>query len=111
MSVRVELADLAGVLADIDRPAFVCTVGADGGPKVVHAFVVVDGDRLRSTVGRGTVANVKAGSAVTLVFAGSGTERSLLVDAAGTPGDGDDVITLTPTGAVWHRSAHEVGAP
>ena len=109
VSITVDIEDLPGVLDGLDPAAYVCTAGAEGGPKVVHAVLTVTDDgSLRATVGRGTVANVRGGSGVTLVVPGADAhEMSLLVDAAGEP-DGDTALKLRPSAAVWHRSAHRV---
>ncbi|MDH3705847.1 MAG: hypothetical protein OES57_07245 [Acidimicrobiia bacterium] len=106
MSITVDIEELPAVLGELDRAAFVCTAGRTGGPKVVHALLDVSAVGLTATVGRGTVANVGDGAAVTLVIPGSTPhEMSLLIDADAEP-DGDTGLVLHPSAAVWHRSAH-----
>ena len=111
VSIVVELADLASVLAGMDPGAFLCTASATD-VKAMHVLIEEEGGRLTATVGGGTVANVVAGSSVTLVFPGSGPhDRSLLVDARAVVRPGDPpVLEMTPTAAVWHRSAHGVSS-
>ena len=112
MSIAVEVADLPEVLAPLDPAAFVCTCAPGARPKIVHALITAAEGRLTAAVGRGTVSNVVDGSPVTLVFPGAtSNDMSLLVDAeAESVTDDDTALSMRPTGAVWHRSAHGAGS-
>ncbi|MGI9601724.1 MAG: hypothetical protein ACR2QE_07560 [Acidimicrobiales bacterium] len=110
MSIAVDLSELDEVVADLDPAAFVCTAGPDLATKVMHVLVDRDAAGWSARVGRGTVVNVEAGAAVTLVFPGATPDAmSLLVDADAevVPGE-QPTVALRPTAAVWHRSAHGV---
>jgi hypothetical protein len=104
VSVKVELGELAGTLADFDV-AYLVTVSDEGRAHVLSVFadptadgLVVDG------VGRHTQANAAARRDVTLVFppreAGGYT---LLVD--GRASVDDTTITIVPAKAILHRPA------
>ena len=101
MSVLVDLADLPERLQEFDRGYLLTS--KDGLVKAVSARAVPEDGTLRvATPGRGSVANVGATPAVTLLFPPvTGPGMSLLVDGTGAV-DGDDVL-VTPTGAVLHR--------
>jgi hypothetical protein len=104
MSVKVELGELAGKLADFDV-AYLVTVSDDARshvlsvwPEMTAAGIRVDG------VGRHTQANAATHPDVTLVF--PPLERggyTLLVDGAATV-DGTSV-TVVPAKAILHRPA------
>ena len=102
MSILVDLADLPTTLADFDRGYLLTS--ADGRVKAVSARAEVDGDHLVvRTPGRGSVANVGANPAVTILFpplAEGGF--TLLVDGSAAV-EGDDV-RVAPTGAVLHKA-------
>jgi hypothetical protein len=101
MSVLVDLADIPARLAEFDRGYLLTSM--DGRVKAVSVRAVPEGSTLRiADPGRGSVANVGANPAVTLLFAPL-TEpgMSLLVDGTAVA-DGEDVV-VTPTGAVLHK--------
>jgi len=108
VSVIVELDDLSRVLGDFDA-GYLLTVDPLGSPARVKVVSVrpsfVDGTLVITGPGRGSLANVLANPAVTLVWpprqAGG---MSLIVDG-GAEVDGDDV-RVTPTGGVLHKPAH-----
>jgi len=104
MSVKVELGELAGALADFDV-AYLVTVSDEARshvlsvwPEMTAAGILVDG------VGRHTQANAAAHPDVTLVF--PPVERggyTLLVDGTATV-DGT-TVTIAPAKAILHRPA------
>ena len=111
MSIPVDIADLACALADHDA-GYLLSVSPVGTVKVVTVDPeVADGQIRVAGPGRGTLANLVANPAVTLVF--WPRERhgfTLLIDGTATA-DGDD-IAITPSGAVLHRpAAHADGPP
>lgn len=101
MSVVVDLADLPERLRDFDRGYLLTS--RDGLVKAVSVRAVVeDGTLLVATPGRGSVANVEAFPAVTLLFPPlDDPGMTLLVDGTAAA-EGDDV-RVTPTGAVLHK--------
>jgi hypothetical protein len=104
MSVKVELGELAGRLADFDV-AYLVTVSADARahvlsvwPEMAGGVIVVDG------VGRHTQANAAVHPAVTLVFPpGEAGGYTLLVD--GTATVEGSTVTVDPASAILHRPA------
>ena len=111
MSVVVSLEDLGDEISQRGNDAYVITVGPEGPPKIHHTSVELSADgALTCTVGRGSANNVAARPQVTLLWPGTPaiTEgRSLLVDgtAAVVATDPHQVLQITPTGAIQHRSA------
>lgn len=102
MSVVVDLADLPEQLRAFERGYLLTS--RDGRVKAVSVRALAeDGALLVLTPGRGSVANVGANPAVTLLFppleAGGMT---LLVDGTAAA-DGDDV-RIEPTSAVLHKA-------
>jgi hypothetical protein len=101
MSVPVDLADIPARLAEFDRGYLLTS--KDGVVKAVSVRALPAEGTLRvAAPGRGSVANVGANPAVTLLFPPlTDPGMSLLVDGTGAA-DGDDVV-VTPTGAVLHK--------
>src|SRR4051794_9947548 len=104
MSVKVELGELAGTLADFDV-AYLVTVSDDGRAHVLSVFADPTADGLVvEGVGRHTQANAAAHPDVTLVFpprdAGGYT---LLVD--GQASVADSTVTIVAAKAILHRPA------
>jgi len=111
MSIPVEIPDLARAVAAYGA-GHLATVSPQGTVKIVTVDPVVDGEVLVvSGPGGGTLRNLLANPAVTLLFPPA--ERhgfALLVDGSGAV-DGEDV-RVTATGAVLHRPrAHADGPP
>ena len=104
MSIAVDIADLAKALEDFDA-GYLLTVSEARTAKVVTVEPTeTDGMLLVSGPGRGTLANLGANPAVTLVFPPRRPRGfTLLVDGTGEVA-GEDV-RVTPTGAVLHRPA------
>jgi hypothetical protein len=111
MSIPVEVGDLGAALRDFGA-GYLLTTAGDGAVKAVTVEPsVADGVLLVPSPGRGSVANVAANPAVTLLFPPLEQRGyTLLVDGTGEA-DGDDV-RVTPSTAVLHRpSAHADGPP
>jgi hypothetical protein len=93
------------------RPwVFLITTGPSGEAAHVVSLTVdwSAGGVIRLAVGEGRAArNIVSGSAPVAVFPPSGSgeraDYSILVD--GTASLVDGVLTITPTGAMWHRPA------
>ena len=104
MSVKVELGELAGRLADFDA-AYLVTVSDEARSHVLSVWPeMTDGGILVDGVGRHTQANAAAHPDVTLVF--PPVERggyTLLVDGTATV-DGT-TVTIAPAKAILHRPA------
>lgn len=102
MSIPVDLSDLPKTLADFDRGYLLTS--ADGRVKAVSVRATAGGDTLLvATPGRGSVANVAANPAVTLLFAPRADGGfTLLVDGTAAA-EGDDV-RVAPTSAVLHKA-------
>ncbi|MBM9459546.1 pyridoxamine 5'-phosphate oxidase family protein [Nocardioides sp. zg-536] len=109
MSIPVDPADLATALADFDSGYLLST--SSPRVKVVTVDPVLDDGSLRITApGRGTLANLAANPAVTLVF--WPRERhgyTLLVDGTAQV-SGEDVV-VAPEAAVLHRPAAHADGP
>ncbi len=109
MSIPVDVADLARALEDFG--AGYLLTNRDGAVKVVTVEPsVTDGVLVVGGPGKGTLANLAANAAVTLVFPPREQKGfTLLVDGTGAVA-GDDV-QVTPTGAVLHRPASHADGP
>jgi hypothetical protein len=111
MSIPVEVGDLGTALRDFGA-GYLLTTSGDGAVKAVTVEPSLeDGVVLVPAPGRGSLANVAANPAVTLLFPPLEQRGyTLLVDGTGEA-DGDDV-RVTPSTAVLHRpSAHADGPP
>jgi len=111
MSIPVEVGDLGTALRDFGA-GYLLTTSGDGAVKAVTVEPsVVERVVLVPAPGRGSLANVAANPAVTLLFPPLEQRGyTLLVDGTGEA-DGDDV-RVTPSTAVLHRpSAHADGPP
>jgi len=106
MSVKVDLDQLAGALADFTF-AYLITVDDDYHAHTVAVEpVLADGVIDVGPVGGSTSRNLGAHINVTLVW--PPRERggySLIVDGAATPPDEDAALTVVPNRAVLHRKA------
>lgn len=109
MSIPVDIDDLKAALGRFDSGYLLTT--AEGRVKVVTVDPTSEASTLRiAAPGRGTLGNLAANPAVTIVF--PPLERhghTLLVDGTGVP-DGDDVL-VTPASAVLHRPAAHADGP
>ena len=109
MSIPISPDDLEAAAAG--RPwAFLVTASSGSEPAHVVSLAVdwSGGGVMRLAVGEGRAArNIAAGSSPVVVFppGGSGdrVDYSIIVDGAASLVDG--VLTITPTGAMWHRPA------
>lgn len=103
MSVTVDLAELAGAIAE-RRLAYLVASGPDGAKVVAVDVVADDGGLVVSGVGAGTRARVASGAGVTLVFPPVDVhDMTLLVD--GDARSVDEDVVVTPRSAVLHRPA------
>lgn len=109
MSIPVEIGDLVAVLEDYGSGYLLTTT--EGRVKVVTVDPSAEDTGLRLPApGRGTLRNLAANAAVTLVFPPREQHGyTLLVDGTGAA-DGDDVV-VTPTSAVLHRPAAHADGP
>ena len=104
MSIRVELADLAGAVAEQAPFAYLLTVSDDARTHIVAVVPHIDGGVVACEAGRSSCANARARRDVVLLWPPARTDDfSLIVDGAATV-DGER-ITIAPTGAVKHRPA------
>lgn len=110
MSIPVELSKLADAIARY-RFAYLLTASASGAPRAVAVVPELRGGELVvSGTGRRTRENVQRQSAVGLVWPPqSESDYSLIVD--GTAVVTDELLRITPTGAVLHRPAPSAQGP
>lgn len=102
MSVPVALEELRDEIDRSGGDVFLLTVSEGPSPHAVSAEVRWEGDVLAVGAGRTTARNVAASPAVTLLWPAHGRDYSLIVDGSGVV-DGD-VVRVTPTRAILHRS-------
>jgi hypothetical protein len=103
MSVVVGLGELEAKTAEYGW-AYLLTVRDDSRPQVVAVSPAWVANSLVMSVGRGSAMNATKRSSVTLCYPPVDARGfSLIVD--GTATVSDDVVTLSPTGAVLHRPA------
>lgn len=106
MSVKVDLDQLAGALADF---TFAYLVTVDDGYRahtVAVEPVFVDGVIDVGQIGRSTSKNLAKRDGVTLVWPPREPGGyTLIVDGRGQPGDADTALKVVPSRAVLHRKA------
>ena len=102
MSVPVELEALRSQIESAGEDVFLLSVRDGARPHAVSATVTWDGDDLVVPAGSRTASNVGAAPDVTLLWPSSGQDYSLIVD--GTARLDGDVVRITPTHAILHRS-------
>jgi len=104
VSIQVRLDDLQRVLADFDAGYLLTVDPSTARVKVVSVRpALVDGVLVVAGPGRGSLANARANSAVTLVWPPREAGFSLIVDGSAEC-SGDDVH-ITPSGGVLHKPA------
>ena len=105
MSVKVDIDELAGALADFDY-AYLITVGADHRAHAIATKPVLAGGLFDlGAPGATTSRNLEANGNVTLLWPPREPGGySLIVDGTGTLGPS---LTVTPDRAVLHRPAGE----
>jgi hypothetical protein len=110
MSVKVDIAELSGALADYSY-AYLVTVGDDYRAHTVAVEPsLADGVLSITGVGRRTGDNATRHSDVTLAYPPQETGGyTLIVD--GRAALSGDTLTVTPSGAVLHRKAAANSAP
>jgi hypothetical protein len=106
MSVKVDLDQLAGALADFAL-AYLITVGDDFRAHTVAVDpVLTDGVLDVGPVGKTTRRNVGEHPDVTIVWPPrEPSGYSLIVDGRANPPDGDAALIVVPNRAVLHRRA------
>jgi hypothetical protein len=107
MSVAVDLGALADRLAEFGERAYLLTVTDDDLPHVVSVMVELRGDRLATSVGRRTGANLAQRPTATLLWPPTAPDGaySLIVDGTAEDPSGEGPVSLVPTAAVLHRVA------
>lgn len=110
MSIPVEVGDLGAALGDFGA-GYLLTASPSGAVKAVTVEPSVeDGVLVVAGPGRGSLGNVGANPAVTLLFPPREQRGyTLLVD--GTAETVGDDVRVTPTGAVLHRPAAHADGP
>jgi hypothetical protein len=111
VSVPVDLRALRERLAAYGRRAYLLTVTDDQVPHVVSVMVALEGDRLVTSVGQRTGANLAARPAATLLWPPTADEGdySLIVDGTAVEVAGEGRVTVRPDAAVLHRVAGVTG--
>lgn len=109
MSIPVDLADLARTLEDYPVGYLLSTAGERVKAVTVEP-TLADGALLVTGPGRGSLGNIRANAAVTLLFAPPEPRGyTLLVD--GTAAVEDDDVRIVPAHAVLHRPADHASGP
>ncbi len=104
MSIPVAIGDLAAA-TDAYGWAYLLTVRDDLRPHIVAVSPAWEGDQLVMEVGRGTARNAAARASISLCYPPvEDGGYSLIVDGNAALA-GDDIVRLSPTGAVLHRPA------
>ena len=106
MSISVGLDQLRDEISRRGAAAFVITT-SETSPHVVSVRVAWSGDELTAGAGNTTTANVAARPIATLLWPSSFDDYSLIVDGAAVVSD--EILTVTPTRAVLHRSVAAAG--
>jgi Pyridoxamine 5'-phosphate oxidase len=111
VSIAVDTEALSDRLAEFGAHAYLTTVSDDQRPHVVSVTVALEGDRLVTSVGRHTGANLAARPAATFLWppAGGDGDYSLIVDGTAVEVDGEGALAVEPTRAVLHRVAGAAG--
>lgn len=111
MSIAVDTRALSDRLAQFGAHAFLTTVSDDQRPHVVSVTVSLEGDRLVTSVGRTTGANLVAHPAATFLWSPAEAEPdySLIVDGTAIDVRGEGPVAVEPTRAVLHRVAGAAG--
>jgi hypothetical protein len=107
VSVAVDIGALGGRLAEYGDRAYLLTVTDEGLPHVVSVLVALEGERLVTSVGRRTGANLAARPHATFLWPppGDDGDYSLIVDGTAVDPAGEGPLAVTPTAAVLHRVA------
>lgn len=110
MSIPVDPADLHRAVADFDSGYLLTTSSPQVKVVAVDPAVTEDGTLRIDDPGKGTLRNLEANDAVTVVFPPREPHGyTLLVDGTGRV-DGADVVVVA-TGAVLHRPAAHADGP
>jgi hypothetical protein len=111
VSIAVDTAALSDRLAEFGAHAYLTTVSDDQRPHVVSVTVALEGDRLVTSVGRHTGANLAGRPAATFLWppAGGDGDYSLIVDGTAVEVAGEGALAVQPTRAVLHRLTGAAG--
>lgn len=111
MSVAVDLQALGEHLGEYGPRAYLLTVTDDHRPHAVSVLVRLDGDRLATSIGRRTAANLEQRPDATFLWSpvGPDGEYSLIVDGTAVAPEGEGPVSVVPTRAVLHRVAGAEG--
>ena len=111
MSVAVDIEALGERIAEYGGTAYLLTVTDDHVPHVVSVTVAMQGDRLITSVGRRTGANLAARPTATFLWppGATGSGYSLIVDGLAVDPAGEGALHVEPTRAVLHRTAGASG--
>lgn len=109
MSVKVELADLAGHVTSRGA-GYLVTTGTDGRPHTTQVIFEIDGVVLRAKAGRKTIRNIEAQPLVALLWPpASAGDFNLIVDGIAAVVDlneeGLGFASVEATHAILHRNA------
>lgn len=114
MTIRVELAELAEVVARRAAVAYLVSIGDDG-PRVVSVAPEVRADGTVAVgAGRHTTANARVRPAVTLLWPADedDPDHSLLVDGTvDEPAADAEHLVIRPSSAMLHRIRRGRGRP
>jgi hypothetical protein len=107
MSIPVDLDALRDQLARHERPAYLITAGASGGPHLVSVYLTWEDGTFTAGCGRHTAANLAERPEVSVVVPPDERDGySLIFDATGEVVEGEErTVRLTPVKAVLHRPA------
>jgi len=107
--MKVPLDELRAVAESYGPTAYVVTGSGDGAPRVTHVSPRFIGDRIEVVIGKNASRAALENPQVSLLWAATSQETMSLIadgeaEVEGEPGP-DTTVTITPSGAVRHRSA------
>jgi Pyridoxamine 5'-phosphate oxidase len=111
VSIAVDLVAVGERLIEYGPQAYLLTVSDDHTPHAVSVLVRLDGDRLTTSIGRRTAANLGQRPDATLLWPppDPGGEYSLIVDGTAVAPVEEGPVAVVPTRAVLHRVAGAEG--
>jgi hypothetical protein len=111
VSVAVDMEALGERVSEYGGRAYLLTVTDDALPHVVSVTVALEGDRLVTSIGRRTGANLVARPTATFLWPPAATDPdySLIVDGTAVDAAGEGTLRVEPTRAVLHKVAEATG--